>query len=67
MISLDDPRHLRLRSILNRAFTPKMLTRIEQSVRDRARRLVTGLVADHPDGHADFVQAVAGPFPLQII
>ncbi|MBB2771916.1 UNVERIFIED_ORG: cytochrome P450 [Mycolicibacterium obuense] len=67
MISLDDPRHLRLRSIVNRAFTPKMLTRIEQSVRDRARRLVTGLVADHPDAYADFVQAVAGPFPLQII
>ncbi|WP_193047564.1 cytochrome P450 [Mycolicibacterium baixiangningiae] len=67
MISLDDPRHLRLRSIVNRAFTPKMLTRIEQSVRDRARRLVTDLVEHHPDGCADFVSSVAGPFPLQII
>ena len=32
MISLDDPRHLRLRSIVNRAFTPKMVARIEESV-----------------------------------
>jgi cytochrome P450 len=67
MISLDDPRHLRLRSIVNRAFTPKMLTRIEESVRDRARRLVTHLIDHHSDGRADFVQSVAGPFPLQII
>ncbi|TFV55931.1 cytochrome P450 [Mycobacterium sp. PS03-16] len=67
MISLDDPRHLRLRGIVNRAFTPKMLARIEESVRDRARRLVSALIADHPDGRAEFVSSVAGPFPLQII
>jgi methyl-branched lipid omega-hydroxylase len=67
MITLDDPRHLRLRSIVNRAFTPKVVARIEESVRDRARRLVTAMVADHPDGGCDFVQALAGPLPLQII
>jgi methyl-branched lipid omega-hydroxylase len=67
MITLDDPRHLRLRSIVNRAFTPKMLARIEQSVVDRACRLVTDLVANHPDGCADFVEEVASPLPLQII
>jgi cytochrome P450 len=67
MITLDDPRHLRLRSIVNRAFTPSVLTRIEQSVADRARHLVTELVAAHPDGHADFVAEVAAPLPLQII
>lgn len=67
MISLDDPRHLRLRGIVNRAFTPKVLTRIEESVRDRARRLVTRMVEQHPDGRADFVESLAGPFPLHII
>ena len=67
MITLDDPRHLRLRSIVNRAFTPKVLTRIEESVAERARRLVTELVANHPDGNADFVAEVAAPLPLQII
>ena len=40
MISLDDPRHLRLRTIVNRAFTPKVVARIEDSVRDRARTIV---------------------------
>jgi methyl-branched lipid omega-hydroxylase len=67
MISLDDPRHLRLRSIVNRAFTPRVVARIEESVRDRARRLVTGFVTGHPDGCAEFVAEVAAPLPLQII
>ncbi|WP_422746532.1 cytochrome P450 [Mycobacterium sp. WMMD1722] len=67
MISLDDPRHLRLRGIVNRAFTPKVLTRIEDSVRERARRLVSEMRREHPDGRADFVESIAGPFPLQII
>jgi len=67
MIALDDPRHQRLRSIVNRAFTPKMVANIEESVRTRAQRLVNDLVADHPDGQADFVEALSGPLPLQII
>lgn len=67
MINLDDPRHLRLRSIVNRAFTPKMVARIEENVHIRARRLVEEMVRDHPDGRADLVQALSGPLPLQII
>jgi cytochrome P450 len=55
MINLDDPRHLRLRKIVNRAFTPKVVARIEDSVRDRARRIVTDLIANHRDAQADFV------------
>ncbi|MEV0669911.1 cytochrome P450 [Mycobacterium sp. NPDC050441] len=67
MITLDDPRHTRLRCIVNRAFTPKVIARIEQSVRDRAHRLVREMVDAHPDGTADFVEEVASPLPLQII
>jgi cytochrome P450 len=67
MINLDDPRHLRLRNIVNRAFTPKVVARIEDSVRQRARRIVTDMVARHPDGEADFVAEVSGLLPLQVI
>jgi cytochrome P450 len=67
MIALDDPRHTRLRSIVRSAFTPRVLARIEDYVRDRARQLVTTMLADHPDGKAELVGALAGPFPLQII
>src|ERR1700727_2959496 len=67
MIVLDDPRHQRLRSIVSRAFTPKVVARIETSVRERAHRLVTALIANHPDGQADLVTELAGPLPLQVI
>ncbi len=67
MINLDDPRHLRLRKIVNRAFTPKVVARIEDSVRDRARGIVTNMVADHPDARADFVAEASGLLPLQVI
>ena len=67
MISLDDPRHLRLRKIVNRAFTPKVVARIEDSVRERARTIVANMIADHPDGQADFVAEVSGLLPLQVI
>jgi methyl-branched lipid omega-hydroxylase len=67
MIVLDDPRHQRLRSIVSRAFTPKVVARIEASVRERAHRLVASVIANHPDGQADLVSEIAGPLPLQVI
>lgn len=67
MIVLDDPRHQRLRSIVSRAFTPKVVARIEASVRERARRLVAALITNHPDGEAELVNELAGPLPLQVI
>jgi len=67
MIVLDDPRHLRLRNIVSRAFTPKVVARTEASVRERARRLVDAMIADHPDGTGELVAELAGPLPLQVI
>ena len=67
IINLDDPRHLRLRKIVNRAFTPKVVARIEESVRDRARSIVTNMVAGHPDARADFVAEASSLLPLHVI
>ncbi|MDT5330889.1 MAG: methyl-branched lipid omega-hydroxylase, partial [Mycobacterium sp.] len=67
MIVMDDPRHLRLRNIVSRAFTPKVVARTEVSVRDRARRLVETMIADNPEGTGEIVAALAGPLPLQVI
>jgi len=67
MIVLDDPRHQRLRSIVSRAFTPKVVARIEASVHERARRLVASMIAAHPDGKGEAVSELAGPLPLQVI
>jgi len=67
MIALDDPRHARLRNIVSRAFTPRVVARIQESIRDRARRLVIEMITNHPDGKADLVNELSGPLPLQII
>ncbi len=38
MINMDDPRHARLRRIVSRAFTPKMIKKFEDDVESRPRR-----------------------------
>jgi methyl-branched lipid omega-hydroxylase len=67
MISMDDPKHARLRGIVQKGFTPRMVARVEGYVRDKARALVDRALEEHPDGRCDFVQAFAAPLPLQII
>lgn len=67
MIALDDPRHSRLRNIVRSAFTPKVVARTEASVRDRAQRLVSAMIANHPDGAGELVSELSGPLPLQVI
>jgi cytochrome P450 len=67
MIALDDPRHHRLRSIVQKAFTPRMVAQVEQAVADRTRGIVERMIERHPEGECDFVAEVAAPLPLQII
>jgi cytochrome P450 len=67
MISLDDPRHARLRNIVRSAFTPKVVARTEESVRTRAQRLVSDLITNNPDGNGELVAELSGPLPLQVI
>ncbi|MEK7424987.1 MAG: cytochrome P450 [Actinomycetota bacterium] len=67
MISMDDPRHFRLRSIVSKGFTPKEINRVEGYVHEKARTIIDGLLERFPDGECDFVTEVAAPLPLQII
>jgi methyl-branched lipid omega-hydroxylase len=69
MISMDDPRHARIRRIVSKTFTPRMLERVVDSVRgiveevlDDARR-----TAEAHDGRLDVVADVAAPIPLRVI
>ena len=67
MIVLDDPRHARLRMIVQKAFTPKVVALVEAAVRSRAKGIVRRMVESHPDGRCDVVREIAAPLPLQII
>jgi cytochrome P450 len=64
MISMDDPRHARLRRIVSRAFTPKMIQKFEDDVQVTAASIVDDLLETGP---CDFVQHVAARLPLKII
>ena len=64
MISMDDPRHARLRRIVSRAFTPKMIQKFENDVEITAARIVDELLETGP---CDFVQHVSARLPLTII
>ncbi|MFI0418140.1 cytochrome P450 [Spongiactinospora sp. 9N601] len=65
MINMDDPRHARLRRIVSRSFTPKMIRQFEDDVRRAAGVIVDDLLAAGPGG--DFVSQVAARLPLKII
>ncbi|MET8000085.1 cytochrome P450 [Nonomuraea glycinis] len=65
MINMDDPRHARLRRIVSRAFTPKMIKQFEADVESAATKIVDDLLAKGPG--CDFVTEVAARLPLKII
>ncbi|GIH90441.1 cytochrome P450 [Planobispora siamensis] len=65
MINMDDPRHARLRRIVSRAFTPKMIKQFEADVDAAAVRIVDDLLAK--GSGCDFVTEVAAKLPLKII
>jgi methyl-branched lipid omega-hydroxylase len=64
MISMDDPRHARLRRIVSRAFTPKMIQKFEDDVQVTAAAIADDLLETGP---CDFVQHVSARLPLKII
>ncbi|NRQ38137.1 cytochrome P450 [Nonomuraea sp. NN258] len=65
MINMDDPRHARLRRIVSRAFTPKMIKQFESDVESAATKIVDDLLEKGPG--CDFVTEVAARLPLKII
>jgi cytochrome P450 len=64
MINMDDPRHSRLRRIVSRSFTPRMIKKFEDDVQRAAEQVVAELLQTGP---CDFVQHVAVRLPLKII
>ncbi len=61
---MDDPRHSAIRRLVSSGLTPRMLARIEDDLRLRARRLLEGV---EPDVEFDFLVDVAAELPMQMI
>jgi methyl-branched lipid omega-hydroxylase len=73
MISMDDPRHAKIRRLVSKTFTPRMLERVIDSVREivadvlatARRKALDGERAG--DGTIDVVADIAAPIPLRVI
>jgi cholest-4-en-3-one 26-monooxygenase len=61
MIDTDPPEHTRLRTLVNRGFTPKAMRMLEDHFRDVSMRLVDAALAE---GTVEFVDAVSSELPL---
>jgi cholest-4-en-3-one 26-monooxygenase len=64
IVCMDDPRHLRLRKLVNRGFTPRMVGMLETKIRALATEILDEVA---PRGSCDLVRDVAVPLPLYII
>ena len=64
MLQMDPPKHTKLRLLVNKGFTPRMIGQLDQHIRDIARSIVDEIAAR---GECDFVVDVAAELPLQVI
>jgi cholest-4-en-3-one 26-monooxygenase len=64
MLDTDPPAHTRLRRLVNRGFTPRMVTRFEQHYAQLTADLLAKAVAQ---GTFDFVTDIAAELPLMAI
>ncbi|MDV3129374.1 cytochrome P450 [Mycobacterium sp. 21AC1] len=61
---MDDPRHSDIRRLVSSGLTPRMIARVEDDLRARARRLLDAVVPGEP---FDFLVDVAAELPMQMI
>lgn len=64
LISMDNPRHARLRRIVSGTFTPRMLRKTMDDIERVAREVVDAVARK---GEIDFVWDLAAPFSLTVI
>ncbi|MBB2939140.1 cholest-4-en-3-one 26-monooxygenase [Amycolatopsis bartoniae] len=64
LLNMDAPQHTKLRRIVSKGFTPRAIGKLEDTLRERAARIVHEAKLK---GSGDFVQDVACELPLQAI
>ncbi|MFI6519710.1 cytochrome P450 [Spirillospora sp. NPDC050679] len=64
MLFQDPPDHTKLRGMVNKGFTPRMIAKLEPHIREICDRLVDEAA---PLGECDFVEKFAVPLPLYTI
>ncbi|WP_433336494.1 cytochrome P450 [Spirillospora sp. CA-294931] len=63
-ILLDPPEHTRLRSLVNKAFTPRTVSRLAGRIQELTDEMLDRVI---DAGEVDFMDAVAYPLPVTVI
>jgi len=64
MLNMDPPNHTKLRGLINKGFTPRMVARLEPQVREVTAKIIDAVAAR---GECDFVTDIAAELRLQVI
>jgi cytochrome P450 len=67
MITMDPPRHDRLKSLVQRAFTPRRAIEHTERMREIINMVWDRAIDAHPDGRIDLVQEVGVHVPAMVI
>jgi cytochrome P450 len=63
-VFFDPPRHTKLRALIVKAFTPRVVADLEPRIRGLSRELLDGVI---DRGEADLVAAFSAPLPMRVI
>lgn len=64
MISMDPPKHTRVRQLVSKVFTPRRVAELEPTVREITRRRLEGL---EPGDQIDLFERLASSMPMDVI
>ena len=64
IVGSDPPRHTRLRRLVSSAFSPRLVSQLEATIRDLAREAIERI---EPDMTTDIVDVLTRPIPLLVI
>lgn len=64
MLNMDPPQHTKLRALINKGFTPRMVAQLHERIGELARAIVDRVAQR---GECDFVTDVAGELPSYVI
>src|SRR5947209_2141785 len=63
-IFFDPPRHTKLRALISKAFTPRVVANLEPRIRELSRQLLDEAIGH---GEVDLVAEFSGPLPMRVI
>lgn len=66
-LAMDDPDHLRLRTLVSKGFTPRRIRELESSVTALAVQHLDTMLEQVDSGTVDFVTEFAGKLPMDVI